>query len=91
MDVLTDLLQRSRARGAAFAHTTVRGDSGVRFPAGPRISVHAIVAGEAHLWADAPEDATRLAPGDIASCASPSTTAWPTCRERRASPFTISR
>jgi AraC-like DNA-binding protein len=65
MDVLTDLLQRSRARGAAFAHTTVHGDWGVRFPAGPRVSVHAIVAGEAHLWADAPHDATRLAPGDI--------------------------
>ena len=65
MDVLTDLLQRSRARGAAFAHTTVRGDWGVRFPSGPRVSVHAIVAGEAHLWADAPEVATRLAPGDI--------------------------
>jgi AraC-like DNA-binding protein len=65
MDVLTDLLQRSRARGAAFAHTTVHGDWGVRFPAGPRVSVHAIVQGEAHLWADAPEDAARLAPGDI--------------------------
>ena len=62
---LTDLLQRSRARGAAFAHTTVHGDWGVGFPAGPRVSVHAIVAGEAHLWADAPADATRLAPGDI--------------------------
>ena len=53
------------ARGAAFAHTTVHGDWGVRFPAGPRISVHAVVAGEAHLWADAPEQALRLVPGDI--------------------------
>src|SRR3954464_13585328 len=65
MDVLTDLLQRSRARGAAFAHTTVHGDWGVRFPAGPRVSVHAIVQGEAHLWADAPEKPARLAPRDI--------------------------
>jgi AraC-like DNA-binding protein len=65
MDVLTDILQRSRARGAAFAHTTVYGEWGVRFPAGPRISVHAVVAGEPHLWADAPDEATRLAPGDI--------------------------
>ena len=65
VDVLTDLLQRSRARGAAFAHTTVHGDWGVRFPAGPRISVHAVVAGEAHLWAAAPEQALRLVPGDI--------------------------
>jgi AraC-like DNA-binding protein len=65
VDVLTDLLQRSRARGAAFSHITVHGGWGVRFPAGPRISVHAIVAGEAHLWADAPEQAIRLVPGDI--------------------------
>jgi AraC-like DNA-binding protein len=65
VDVLTDLLQRSRARGAAFAHSTVHGDWGVGFAAGPRVSVHAIVQGEAHLWADAPEDAARLAPGDI--------------------------
>ena len=27
--------------------------------------MHAIVAGEAHLWADAPEQALRLVPGDI--------------------------
>ena len=65
VDVLTDLLQRSRARGAVFSRTTVYGDWGVRFPAGPLISVHAIVAGEAHLWADAPERASRLAPGDV--------------------------
>jgi AraC-like DNA-binding protein len=37
----------------------------VRFVAGPRISVHAVVAGEAYLWADAPERALRLMPGDI--------------------------
>src|SRR3954452_11289853 len=65
MDVLTDLLQRSRARGAAFSHTTVHGDWGVRFPAGPRISVHAIVAGDAQLWADDPRDALALSAGDI--------------------------
>lgn len=65
VDVLTDLLQRSRARGAVFSRTTVYGGWGVRFPAGPRISVHAIVAGEAHLWADAPERASRLVPGDV--------------------------
>jgi AraC-like DNA-binding protein len=65
VDVLTDLLQRSRARGAAFSHTTVRGDWGVRFPAVPRLSVHAIVAGEAHLWAEDPERALRLTAGDV--------------------------
>jgi AraC-like DNA-binding protein len=65
MDVLTDLLQRSRARGAAFSHSTVRGDWGVRFESGPRLSVHALVAGEAHLWADDAGSALRLTPGDI--------------------------
>ena len=65
VDVLTDLLQRSRARGAAFSHTTVHGGWGVRFRSGPRVSVHALVAGEAHLWADDPERALRLMPGDI--------------------------
>ena len=43
VDVLTDMLARSSARGAAFAHSTVRGDRGVRFPAGPGLAVHAIV------------------------------------------------
>ena len=39
VDVLTDRLQRSRARGAAFSHTTARGSWGVRFPAGPRVAI----------------------------------------------------
>ena len=43
----------ARPRRRLLAHH-VHGDWGVRFPAGPRVSVHAIVAGEAHLWADAP-------------------------------------
>jgi AraC-like DNA-binding protein len=66
VDVLTDLLQRSRARGALFSHTTAHGGWGVRFAAAPRLAVHAIVAGEAHLWADVPERALRLVAGDIA-------------------------
>lgn len=65
VDVLTDLLQRSRATGAAFSHTTVHGDWGVRFPSGPLISIHAIVEGEAHLWSDDPAAALRLVAGDV--------------------------
>jgi AraC-like DNA-binding protein len=65
VDVLTDVLSRSRARGAAFAHSTVHGDRGVEFPAGPGLAVHAIVDGEMHIWADEPDRATRLAPGDV--------------------------
>jgi AraC-like DNA-binding protein len=65
VDVLTDLLGRSRARGAAFAYTTVSGDWGVEFSSGPRISLHAIVAGDAYLWADDPGAALRLTGGDV--------------------------
>jgi AraC-like DNA-binding protein len=69
MDVLTDLLERSRARGAAFSHTTARGGWGMRFPAAAGLAVHAVVAGEAYLWtgdgARAERDALRLLPGDL--------------------------
>jgi AraC-like DNA-binding protein len=65
MDVLTDLLQRSRARGAAFSRTTAYGDWGLRFPGGAAVAVHAIVDGEVHLWVREPEQALRLLPGDV--------------------------
>lgn len=65
MDVLTDLLQRSRARGAAFSHTIGHGDWGVRFPPVAGLAVHGIVDGETCLWSDDPGRALRLAPGDI--------------------------
>jgi len=54
-----------RARGAAFSHTTVHGAWGVQFASGKRVSVHAIVAGDAHLWAGAPDESLRLTAGDI--------------------------
>ena len=65
MDVLTDLLQRSRARGAAFSQTTAHGDWGIRFPGGTALAVHALVHGEAYLWADDPHGALHLLGGDI--------------------------
>jgi AraC-like DNA-binding protein len=65
MDVLTDLLQRSRARGAAFCHTSAYGEWGLCFPGGTTIAVHAVVDGEAQLWMDQPADALRLLPGDV--------------------------
>lgn len=66
VDVLTDLLQRSRARGAAFSRTTAHGAWGVRFSGGAALAVHAIVEGEVHLWTDDPADGVRLLGGDIA-------------------------
>ena len=53
VDVLTDMLQRSRARGAAFSHSTIRGPFGLDFPGVPGLAVHAIVEGELHLWTGA--------------------------------------
>jgi AraC-like DNA-binding protein len=65
MDVLTDLLQRSRARGAAFSSTTASGTWGLTFPGSAPLSVHALVEGEAHLWSTDPEDALHVFPGDV--------------------------
>jgi AraC-like DNA-binding protein len=63
VDVLTDMLERSRARGAAFSHSTIRGRWGLRFDAVPGLAVHAIVEGEMYLSAG--DETLRLLPGDI--------------------------
>jgi AraC-like DNA-binding protein len=65
MDVLTDLLQRSRARGAAFSRSTLHGDWGLRFPVNGTLAVHAIVDGEMFAWTDDPNCATRVIGGDV--------------------------
>jgi AraC-like DNA-binding protein len=65
VDVLTDLLQRSRARGAAFSHSTVRGAWGIAFPPTAGIAVHGIVDGETHLGSDDAARARRVLPGDL--------------------------
>jgi AraC-like DNA-binding protein len=68
VDVLTDMLQRSRARGAAFSHSTARGAWGVRFPAGTgaHLAIHGVLGGEAFAWTDgAPDRARRVVSGDV--------------------------
>lgn len=65
MDVLTDLLQRSRARGAAFSHSTARGDWGVEFPGGAKLAIHGILGGEAFAWTDDPGRSRHVLPGDV--------------------------
>ena len=65
VDVLTDLLQRSRARGAAFSHSTVRGDWGITYPPTVGIAVHGIVDGETYLWASDPAQARHALAGDL--------------------------
>jgi AraC-like DNA-binding protein len=66
MDVLTDLLQRSSASGAAFSRTTAHGEWGLLFPGGGVLAVHAIVEGSASLWLDDERDPVQLLGGDIA-------------------------
>jgi AraC-like DNA-binding protein len=65
MDVLTDLLTRSRARGAAFARTHARGDWGIAFPAVPGPTLHTVLEGQVALWTGNPGDALALRPGDV--------------------------
>ncbi|MFJ5035530.1 AraC family transcriptional regulator [Streptomyces sp. NPDC088560] len=72
MDVLTDLLQRSRARGAAFSHSTARGTWGVRFPAGAKLAIHGILGGEAFVWTDDASRSRHVVPGDIVLVRGPS-------------------
>jgi AraC-like DNA-binding protein len=65
MDVLTDLLTRSRARGAAFARARARGDWGIAFPAVPGPTLHTVLEGQVALWTGDPGDALALRPGDV--------------------------
>lgn len=65
MDVLTDLLQRSRARGAAFSRTRLAGEWGVQFPVNGALAIHAIVDGEMFAWTDDSHDPTRVLGGDV--------------------------
>jgi AraC-like DNA-binding protein len=65
VDVLTDLLERSRARGAAFSSTTAHGRWGLTFPGSAPLSVHALVQGEAHLWSANGGQALHVFPGDV--------------------------
>jgi AraC-like DNA-binding protein len=62
------MLQRSRARGAAFSHSTARGAWGVRFPAGTgsHLAIHGVLGGEAFAWTDdAPDRARHVVSGDV--------------------------
>ncbi|PWJ24253.1 AraC family transcriptional regulator [Branchiibius hedensis] len=66
MDVLSDLLQRSRARGAAFSRTTMYGDWCVQFPVGGTLAIHSIIDGDLEAWTvDAPDASIRVIGGDL--------------------------
>jgi AraC-like DNA-binding protein len=72
VDVLTDMLRRSRAHGAAFSHSTARGEWGVRFPPGAQLAIHGILGGEAFAWTDRPKEARRVVSGDVVLVRGPS-------------------
>lgn len=65
VDVLSDMLQRSRARGAAFSRSRLHGAWGLRFPVNGTLAIHAIVDGEMYAWTDDPACATRVLGGDV--------------------------
>jgi AraC-like DNA-binding protein len=64
VDVLADLLERSRARGAAFAHSAMRAPWGLAFGGDQALAIHAVVAGDVTLEHD-DGHALRLLAGDI--------------------------
>jgi AraC-like DNA-binding protein len=64
MDVLADLLTRARARGALFAHSTLRGPWGLEFADDEPLSLHAVLEGEVHVEMDG-EAPLRLLQGDV--------------------------
>jgi AraC-like DNA-binding protein len=64
MDVLTDLLSRARARGAVFAHSTLRAPWGLEFEDHTPLSVHAVLEGELHV-AVAGAPGARCLQGDL--------------------------
>jgi AraC-like DNA-binding protein len=72
VDVLTDLLRRSRARGAAFSHSTARGVWGVQFPGGAKLAIHGILSGEAFAWTDDASQTRHVLTGDIVLVRGPS-------------------
>lgn len=65
MDVLTDLLTRSRARGAAFARASARGEWGIAFPSVPGPTLHTVLEGQVAFWTDDPGDGLLLRSGDV--------------------------
>lgn len=72
VDVLTDLLKRSRAHGAAFSYSTAHGAWGIRFPPAAKLAIHGIFGGEAFAWTDDIRRSRHVLPGDIVLVRGPS-------------------
>jgi AraC-like DNA-binding protein len=63
VDVLEDLLTRSRARGSIFAASILRGPWGLAFGDDGRVSLHPVLAGE--LWCRVGDQVEHARGGDI--------------------------
>jgi AraC-like DNA-binding protein len=81
MDVLTDLLDRSHARGGAFGRTVLAEPWGVTFDLGLPLAVHAVLGGEAHVVTGA--SSVRLLAGDIALVRGPDASTLDSCQHPR--------
>jgi AraC-like DNA-binding protein len=72
VDVLTDMLWRSRAHGVAFSHSTARGEWGVEFPKAAQLAIHGVLGGEAFAWTADSAQARRVVSGDVVLIRGPS-------------------
>jgi AraC-like DNA-binding protein len=66
MDILQEHLVRARASGGVFARAIAVAPWGIRLPGTIRLTVHAMIQGQAWLWVDGKDDPIELRPGDIA-------------------------
>jgi len=65
MDVLTDVLSRTGARGTVFARTSMRAPWGIRFSPEPRLHFHAVLWGTCWLRGPAVGTPLKLSQGDL--------------------------
>src|SRR5947199_5279434 len=79
MDVLGDLLDRSRARGATFGRITLAPPWGVMFETSLPLAVHAVLGGEA--WISAGGSSQRLLAGDLALVRGPGASHLAACQQ----------
>lgn len=67
MDILQEHLVRARASGGVFARSVAVAPWGLALPGSIQLAVHAVIQGQAWIWADGNEaQALALRPGDLA-------------------------
>src|SRR4029077_1815123 len=66
MDILQEHLVRARASGGVFARAIAVAPWGIRLPGTIRLTVHAMIQGQAWLWLDGEDDPIEPRPGATA-------------------------